>query len=104
MQNITDLVTRYTGQPSAPFAELSDEVRTLALELEIVDNELRNAACKLRELATKIESNVNAKADDRVFQLNALGEVNGSAVGRIDALVARRSVIAFSLRMAVRKG
>jgi hypothetical protein len=104
------IVTKYTGlaiteddlygKPAAEFATLR-AIEMTAENIHSVERSLTRAAVQLRELADKIDSNVNAGPSDRVYGLNPLGELQGNESGRVNSTIATRDALIDQLKTLV---
>jgi hypothetical protein len=101
-----DIIRKYTGVdwaeadigPGTLRQRLAEDVKDAARRLGYTEESLVQTARKLRDVAAKIEANVDAGPDDLVYQLNELGELQST---NVDALVAKRAVQIATLRVLV---
>jgi hypothetical protein len=89
------LIEKYTNKTVAMEdlrkSELGSTIVSVARRIDDAEGELMDAARRLRAVAAKIEENVEAKAGDRIYSLNAFGEMSGSNAGRVDQLIGIRA-------------
>lgn len=86
------------GRKATPVRKL---LASIAYKIESADRELERAAQEMDRLTAKIRANLTAKPGERYYPLSATGEMNGSALGRLDGIIAQRATLIESLQMVM---